>query len=102
MEPSLIIQSRKELEALKQFRIKNASNRFSYIGYIGELLVGIFTLGLSISLPKLHDLLWPQWLLLTIGILLIAHSLYLIFRFHYDKRIIGILELLLSDSKNVE
>jgi hypothetical protein len=102
MEPSVIIQLRKELESLKQFRAKNAPNRLSYIGYICEFIAGGCLLGLSITSFNVSTLIWAQWLSLILGIIVLSHSLYLIFRFHSDKRLINILELLLSESKEIK
>jgi hypothetical protein len=102
MEPSVVIQLRKELESLKQFRAKNAPNRLSYIGYICEFIAGGCLIGLSITSFKVTTLIWAQWLTLILGIILLSHSLYLIFRFHYDKRWINILESLLSESKEIK
>ncbi|MGH2568963.1 MAG: hypothetical protein ACRDGA_11540 [Bacteroidota bacterium] len=97
MEPSTIIQLRKQLESLKQFRQKNAPNRLSYIGYIGELLVAVYLLGQSITI-KADAPLWAAWVFLAFGLALLSHSLYLIFRYHNDKRVIAILEALFSES----
>jgi hypothetical protein len=99
MKPSVIIQLRKEFEVLKQFKAKNAPNRLSYFGYICEFIAGGCLLGLSITSFMVSALLWAQLLSLLLGIIVLSHSLYLIFRFHYDKHWMKILELLLSKSK---
>lgn len=42
---------------------------------------------------------WGQLLLLTVGIALMFHAFYLIVRYHYDRRMIRMLEMFLSDSE---
>ena len=102
MEPSVVIQLRKELESLKHFRAKNAPNRLSYFGYICEFIAGVSLLGMSITSIKISVLIWAQWLTMILGIIVLSHSLFLIFRFHYDKRWMNILELLLSEPKETK
>jgi hypothetical protein len=87
---------------LKQFREKNARSRLSVFGYFGEFLLGVYMLGMSITSHGIASVLWSQWLIFAIGIILISHSLYLIFRFYYDKRWMHVLELLFSDAKETE
>jgi hypothetical protein len=106
MEPSTTIQLRKKLESLKEFQRLNAPNRFSYFGYLGELFIGAIILGLLViakgitastifGIPHFID-----WILFVISLILISHSLYLIFRYHSDKRIRKLLEEILSDKNN--
>jgi len=38
MEPSAIMEIRKQLEALKQFQEKNAPKRLAYAGYVAEFM----------------------------------------------------------------
>lgn len=104
METLIETRLRKQLESLKKFQQLNAPRNFSYFGYLGELFLGVIILGqllltrgteiLSIAgIPHLLD-----WILFAIAFVLIFHALYLVFRFHADKRLRKILEGILSDT----
>ena len=92
MEPSTIIQLRAQLEALKKFEQLNAPNRFSYFGYLGELFLGAIILGQLLIVKGLENITiagiphFVEWVSFIISLVLISHSLYLIFRYHSDKR----------------
>jgi hypothetical protein len=107
MEPSTTILLRQKLESLKEFQRLNAPSRLSYFGYLGELFLGAMILGqLVISkgittftvfgIPHFID-----WAFFIISLILISHSLYLIYRYHSDKKIRKLLETILSDSKSL-
>ncbi|MCX6137817.1 MAG: hypothetical protein NTV54_10020 [Ignavibacteriales bacterium] len=104
MEPSIAIKLRQQLESLKKFEQLNASSKFSYFGYLGELFLGVIILGqllLSKGTEKITIAGIPhliEWILFVIALVLIFHALYLIFRFHSDKRLRKILEGILSDT----
>ena len=103
MEPSSIIKLRQQLEALKKFEHLNAPSKFSYFGYLGEIFLGTIILGQllltkgmeKIKIAGISHLV--EWILFTIALVLIFHGLYLIFRYHSDKRLRKILEGILSD-----
>ena len=103
MEPSSIIKLRQQLEALKKFERLNAPSKISYFGYLGEIFLGTIILGqllLSKGMEKLKIAGIPhlvEWILFTIALVLIFHGLYLIFRYHSDKRLRKTLEGILSD-----
>jgi uncharacterized membrane protein YhaH (DUF805 family) len=99
MDPKVVIQLRKEFESMKQFRKKNASHGFFYFGYISQFILGVYIIGLCITSQRLSETPWMQWIAIFIGIIVLSQSLYLIFRYHYDKHWMNILELLLSESK---
>jgi hypothetical protein len=103
MDPSKEVQLRAQLEALKKFERLNAPSRFSYFGYLGELFLGVIILGQLVlgkgtekftvfGIPHAVD-----WILFVIALVLMFHGLYLIFRFHSDKRLRRVLEELLSN-----
>jgi hypothetical protein len=96
MEPTTIIQTRKELQALKQFRDKNVGSQFSFIGFVAELLAGGGLLVGSVFTPKENSVMWSYWVFFVLGLLLFSHSLFLIFRYYYDKRFINLLEQILA------
>ena len=103
MEPNTIIQLRQKLESIKEFQKKNAPSRLSYFGYLGEIFIGGIILGELIinsgiaSVTMLGIPHFVSWLLLAISLVLILHGLYLIFRFHSDKKIRKILEAVFED-----
>jgi hypothetical protein len=103
MEPSTIVQLRVQLEALKKFEHLNAPNRFSYFGYLGELFIGVIILGQLLITKGLENITifgiphFAEWALFIISVVLISHSLYLIFRYHSDKRLRKVLEKILAD-----
>ena len=104
MEPSIIIQLRLQLEALKKFERLNAPSRFSYFGYLGELFLGAILLGQLLIVKGMEKITiagiphFAEWTLFIIGLVLVAHALYLIFRYHSDKRLRKVLEHILSDA----
>lgn len=104
MEPSTVIQLRQKLESLKEFQRLNAPSRFSYFGYLGELFLGAIILGQLVinrgfmTITVFGIPYFVNWALFVISLILISHSLYLIFRYHSDKRIRKILEVVLSDT----
>jgi hypothetical protein len=103
MEPSTVIQLRQQLEALKKFEHLNAPSKFSYFGYLGELFIGAIILGLLLIVKGMEKITisgiphFAGWIFFIIALVLISHALYLIFRFHSDKRVRKILENILSD-----
>jgi len=107
MEPSTIIQLRLQLEALKKFERLNAPSIFSYLGYLGELFLGVIILGLLLITKGIADITIAglphilEWILFIISLALISHALYLIFRYHSDKRVRKILEKILSDASKL-
>ena len=107
MEPSTIIQFRLQLEALKKFERLNAPSIFSYLGYLGELFLGAIILGLLLITKGIADITIAglphilEWILFIISLALISHALYLIFRYHSDKRVRKILEKILSDASKL-
>ena len=104
MEPSTLAQLRLQLEALKKFERLNAPSIFSYFGYLGELFLGAIILGLLLITKGMADITiagiphFVEWVLFIISLVLISHALYLIFRYHSDKRVRRILEQILSDA----
>ena len=104
MEPSIINQLRLQLEALKKFERLNAPSRLSYFGYLGELFLGILILGQLFIVKGMEKITiagiphFVEWALFIIGLVLISHALYLIFRYHSDKRVRKILEQVLLDA----
>ncbi len=104
MESSTITQLRLQLEALKKFERLNASSIFSYLGYLGELFLGAIILGLLLITKGMANITiagiphFAEWIVFIIALVLIAHGLYLIFRYHSDKRLRKILEKILSDA----
>jgi hypothetical protein len=102
MNAAAIIDARKHLEALKQFRETNARGRFTTIGYAMEFLGGIGLLGGRMFVPRIPSVLWSDMIFFAIGIFLLSHSLYLQFRSRYDKKVISILERILSDADAVK
>jgi uncharacterized protein YybS (DUF2232 family) len=105
MEPSTIIHLRLKLEALEKFKRLNAPSRFSYFGYLGELFIGAIMLGQLLIVKGLEKITiagiphFAEWTFFIIGLVLISHALYLIFRYHSDKRVRKILEQILSDER---
>jgi hypothetical protein len=103
MEPSTVDHVRLQLEALKKFERLNAPSTFSYFGYLGELFLGAIILGLLVITKGMANITiagiphFAEWVLFIISLVLIAHALYLIFRYHSDKRVRNILEKILSD-----
>lgn len=103
MKPSTIIQLRLQLEALKKFEHLNAPSKFSYFGYLGELFLGAIILGLLLIVKGMEKSTiigiphFAEWILFIIALVLISHALYLIFRYHSDKRVRKILEEILSN-----
>ncbi len=106
MESSTIIQLRKKLESLKEFQRLNAPSKFSYFGYLGEFFIGGIILGQLVmakgtsTITKIPP--FVDWILFVIALVLMFHALYLIFRYHSDRRLRKILEMVLSgmDSKS--
>ena len=102
MEPSTQDQVRLQLEALKKFQLLNAPSKFSHFGYLGELFLGAIILGLLLITKGMANITiagiphFAEWILFIISLVLISHSLYLIFRYHSDKRVRKILENILS------
>jgi hypothetical protein len=105
MDSSTLDQLRLQLEALKKFERLNAPSIFSYLGYLGELFLGAIILGLLVITKGMADITiagiphFAEWILLIISLVLISHALYLIFRYHSDKRVRKILEKILSDAR---
>jgi hypothetical protein len=103
MESSTLDQIRLQLEALKKFERLNAPSKFSYFGYLGELFLGAIILGLLLITKGMANITiagiphFAEWILFIISLVLISHSLYLIFRYHSDKRVRKILEKILSE-----
>jgi uncharacterized membrane protein YgdD (TMEM256/DUF423 family) len=97
MEAKTIIQTRQQLERLKNFQKKNASSRFAMAGYIVELLVGASLLAGNVFRENYSSVMWAGWVLFFLGLLLFSQGLYLIFRHYYDKRFIKILEQVLNE-----
>lgn len=104
MEPSTIIQLRKKLESLKEFQRLNASSKFSYFGYLGEFFIGVIVLGQLVIAKGTNTVIkippFVDWILFVIALILMFHALYLIFRYHSDKRLRKVLEMVLSDLDN--
>ena len=104
MKPSTIIKFRQQLEHLKRFEHLNAPSRFSYFGYLGELFLGAIILAqllLGKGMEKFTITGIPhfvEWILFIIALVLIFHALYLIFRYHSDKRMRKVLEKILPDT----
>jgi hypothetical protein len=96
MNPDIIIQLRRQLEALKEFERNNASRKSSYLGYWGEFLVGIVLLGKIVAWPTPDFPLLGQVTYYLFGIALTSQGFYLILRFKFDKRIRLLLEAVLS------
>jgi hypothetical protein len=103
MESSTQDQLRVQLEALKKFQHLNAPNKFSYFGYLGEFFLGAIILGLLLITKGIANITiagiphFVEWILFIVSLVLISHALYLIFRYHSDKRVRKILEKILSD-----
>jgi hypothetical protein len=103
MEPSTQDQLHLQLDALKKFEHLNAPSRFSYFGYLGEMFLGAIILGLLLITNGMANITiagvphFAEWSLFVISLVLISHSLYLIFRYHSDKRVRKILEQILSE-----
>ncbi len=103
MEPSILVQLRLRLEALKKFERLNAPSKFSYFGYLGELFLGAIVLGQLLIGKGMEKITitgiphFAEWTLFIISLVLISHAFYLIFRYHSDKRVRKILETILSD-----
>ena len=100
MEPKTIIQTRKQLEKLKHFQTINMPSRFSLVGFIGEFICGASLLAGGVLSEKNPSVMWSYWFFFVLGLILFSHSLFLIFRYHYDKRFIGLLEQVLTESDN--
>ncbi len=98
MEPKTIIQARQQLEKLKHFQTLNMPSRFSLFGFVIEFIVGASLLAGGILRETPPSVMWASWVFFGMGLLLFSHSLFLIFRYYYDKRFIGILEKVLTDS----
>ncbi|HXG38309.1 MAG TPA: hypothetical protein VNL36_06025 [Bacteroidota bacterium] len=98
MQPSTTLQLRKQLESFKQFREKNVPNRLSYGGYLAEFIVGLYLLA-RVALADGAVPSWAQVTLLGLGIALMLHAFYLLIRYHYDRRMIWLLEMVLSDTE---
>jgi hypothetical protein len=103
MESSITIQLQQQLEELKKFERLNAPSKFSYFGYLGELFLGVIILGLLLLSNGMANITiagiphFVECVLFIISLVLIFHALYLIFRYHSDKRVRKILEKILSD-----
>lgn len=97
MEPKTIIKTRQQLEKLKHFQTLNMPSRFSLFGFVVEFLVGASLLAGGILKETPASVIWASWLLFGMGLLLFSHSLFLIFRYYYDKRFIGLLEQVLTE-----
>jgi len=104
MESLIINQLQQQLEALKKFEHLNAPSKFSYFGYLGEFFLGAIILGLLFLSNGMANITvagiphFVEWILLVISVVLISHAVYLIFRYHSDKRVRKILEKILSDA----
>ena len=107
MESSTVDQLRLQLEALKKFERLNAPSIFSYLGYLGELFLGAIILGLLVIAKGVAEITIAgiphaaSWILFMLSAVLISHALYLIFRYHSDKRVRRILEKVLSGAGKV-
>ena len=107
MEPSTTILLRQRLETLKEFQRLNSPSRFSYFGYLGELFLGAIILGQLVISKGITTLTlcgiqhFVDWALFIISLILIAHSLYLVYRYHSDKKIRKLLETILTDSNSL-
>jgi hypothetical protein len=105
MEPSTVIRIRQKIESIKEFQRLNAPSRLSYFGYLGEFFLGCLILGQMIISDSSGSLTifgipdFVKWVLFIVAVVLISHGLYLIFRFHSDKRIRKILESILSETE---
>jgi hypothetical protein len=96
MNPEIIIQLRRQLEAIKEFEQKNAPRRYGYVSYWGEFLVGAFFLGESIIAPFPVAPVLGQVTFYVFGVALTFQGLYLIFRHKTDRRMKLLLEAMLS------
>jgi hypothetical protein len=96
MELSTRIQLRRQLEILEEYDRKNAVNRLSLWGYWMEFLAGGGLIGQLVVVQVSNRPNWLGWTFLTLGLALIVHSVYLLFRSAIDKRLSAILRGLLS------
>ncbi len=103
MEQSIIIQLRQQLETLQKFEHLNAPSTFSYFGYLGEFFLGAIMLGLLLMTNGIANITiagiphFLEWILSILSFVLMFHPVYLIFRYHSDKRVRKILEKILSE-----
>lgn len=104
MESSAIIHIRQKIESIKEFQRLNAPSRLSYFGYLGEFFLGCIIMGQLVISDSTGSLTmfgiphFVKWVLFIVAVVLISHGLYLIFRFHSDKRIRKILESILAET----
>jgi hypothetical protein len=96
VNPETVIQLRQQLEAIKEFEQKNAPRKFSYAGYWGEFLAGLFFLGESILLPIFDAQRLPHVVMYVCGASMAFQGFYLIVRYKIDKRMKLLLEAMLS------
>jgi Zn-dependent protease len=96
MNPETIIQLRQQLEAIREFQRKNASWRFSYVGYWGQFFMGILFLGRLIISQTPDANVVAQVVYYLFGIGFTFQGFYLIIKFKMDKRVKLIIEAMLS------
>lgn len=96
MNPEYIIQLRRQLEAIKEFETKNASSKYQYLAFWGEILGGIVFLGLAVIGPSYQASLAAQLINYFVGILFLCQGSYLVVRVKTDRRIKLILEAILT------
>jgi hypothetical protein len=96
MEPDKRIQLNIQLQKILDFERKNAPDRTKYWGYFGELLVGIMILGQIVLKQHIELSIQIEWILFTLSMLLIVHSIYLIVIYDINKKMRLIIESLLS------
>jgi len=96
MEADKRIQLIIQLQKILEFERKNAPDRTKYWGYFGELFVGIMILGQVVLKQHIELSIHYEWILFTLSMLLIVHSIYLIVIHDINKKMRLIIESLLS------
>lgn len=96
MKPENMIQLRRQLEAMKEFERKNFPTPLSETMYWSELFFGIVALGVALVGPGVNVNPVAQAVGYLIGIGALAQGLYVVNRRRTDKRIMIILEAMLS------
>lgn len=96
MELSTRIQLRRQLEVLEEYDQRNVVTRLALWGYWLEFLAGGGLIGQLVVVQVSDRPNWLGWTFLSLGLALIVHSVYLLFRYAIDKRLSTILRGLLS------
>lgn len=96
MELSTRVQLRRQLEVLEEYDQRNAVTRLALWGYWLEFLAGGGLIGQLVVVQVSNRPNWLGWTFLVLGLALIVHSVYLLFRYAIDRRLSAILRGLLS------